>query len=140
MAVHSLALLSRSPEGYSSAYLANSVNTHAVFLRRVVGRLVQAGLVVAREGREGGYQLALPAEQITLADVYRVTRAQSPLPPSPAVPNPQCEVGSGIQAALGEVATDAEQQLLSELERHSIAEVADRAVHLGSLTEPRRAR
>src|SRR4051812_19640219 len=75
MAVHALALLARSPGGYPSAYLAGSVNPHAVFLRKVVAHLVRAGLVVAREGREGGYRLARPAERITLADVYRVMYA-----------------------------------------------------------------
>ena len=135
MAVHVLALLARSPDGYPSAYLAGSVNTHAVFLRKVVARLVRAGLVDAKEGRDGGYRLARPADRITLADVYRVMRADGPLPPSPAEPNPLCEVGSGMRAALGEVAAQAEEQLLRELGRHTIAAVSERAVALGNFPE-----
>jgi Rrf2 family protein len=135
MAVHVLALLARSPDGYPSAYLASSVNTHAVSLRKVVARLVRAGLVDAKEGRDGGYRLARPANRITLADVYRVMRADGPLPPSPAEPNPLCEVGSGMQAALGEVALETEDRLLRDLERHTIAELSERAVALGNFPE-----
>jgi Rrf2 family transcriptional repressor of oqxAB len=135
IAVHVLALLARSPEGYPSALLASSVNTHAVFLRKVVARLVRAGLVDAKEGRDGGYHLARPADRITLADVYRVMRADGPLPPSPADPNPQCEVGSGMRAALGEVAAQTEAQLLTDLAQHSIAELSERAVALGNFPE-----
>ncbi|HEX2988163.1 MAG TPA: Rrf2 family transcriptional regulator [Chloroflexota bacterium] len=137
MAVHILALLARSPEGYPSAYLAGSVNTHAVFLRKVVAHLVRAGLVVAQEGREGGYRLARPADQISLADVYRVMYAGGPLPPNPAEPNPLCEVGSGMRAALGEVASEVEQQMVRDLERHTIAEISDRAVLLGNFPNGR---
>ena len=134
--VHALALLAQLSDATSSAYVAGSVNTHAVSLRRVVIRLVRAGLVTSREGRDGGYCLARPAAEITLADVYRALRAAGPLPPSPAVPNPQCPVGSGIRAALGEVADAAERRLLDDLAGHTIAEVAARAVSLGAYPNP----
>ncbi len=134
--VHALALLARMPDTTSSAYVAASVNTHVVSLRRVVVRLVRAGLVRSQEGRDGGYFLARPADQITLADVYRALRAAGPLPPSRAVPNSQCPVGSGIRAALGEVAAAAEHRLLDDLAGHTIAEVAARAVALGAHPDP----
>src|SRR6266545_756386 len=79
MAAHALAVLAQSRDGYPSAYVASSVNTHAVFLRRILGDLVAAGLVDAREGRSGGYRLAKPAEKITLADVYRAVERDGPL-------------------------------------------------------------
>ena len=135
LAAHALALLARSPEGYPSAYLAGSVNTHPVFLRRVLARLVRAGLVETREGRDGGYCLARAADRITLAEVYRLMRAEGPLPPSPAEPNPLCEVGSGIRAALGEVASRAEDRLVRELEQHTVAELSECAVLLGNCSE-----
>ena len=133
--VHALALLARSPDATSSAYVAGSVHTHAVSLRRVVVRLVRAGLVTSHEGRDGGYRLARPAAEITLADVYRALRAAGPLPPSPATPNPQCPVGSGIRTALGAVADDAERHLVEDLAGHTIAEIAKRAVSLGAHPE-----
>ena len=135
LAAHALAPLARSPEGCPSAYMAGSVNTHPVFLRRVLARLVRAGLVETREGRDGDYRLARAADRLTLAEVYRLMRADGPLPPSPAEPNPGCEVGSGIRAALGEVASEAEERLLCDLERRTIAQLSERAVALGNFPE-----
>src|SRR5512138_3073397 len=102
MAAHALALLSQTEEGYPSAYVAASVNTHAVFLRRILRDLVAAGLVVAREGRAGGYRLARPAARISLAEVYRAVEPAGPLAPSPAEPSARCAVGAGMRTAFAE--------------------------------------
>jgi Rrf2 family transcriptional repressor of oqxAB len=96
--VHALALLARTPGTTPSALVAGTVNTHAVSRGRVVGRLVRAGLVISRQGRDGGYQVARPAEEVALDEVCRILRADGPLPPSPAEPNPDCPVGSGMRA------------------------------------------
>ena len=54
MAAHALAVLAQSRDGYPSAYVASSVNTHAVFLRRILGDLVAAGLVTRARGAPAG--------------------------------------------------------------------------------------
>jgi Rrf2 family protein len=41
------------------------------FLENILGDLRNAGLVASRRGAEGGYWLARPAEEISLADVIR---------------------------------------------------------------------
>lgn len=41
------------------------------FLEQVLGRLRKAGLLVSQKGAGGGYRLAKPAEQVTLAEVIR---------------------------------------------------------------------
>src|SRR3989454_10305593 len=41
------------------------------FLENILGELRHAGLVRSQRGTEGGYWLARPAEEITLADVIR---------------------------------------------------------------------
>jgi len=131
MAVHALALLAQSEEGYPSAYVAASVNTHAVFLRRILGDLVSAGLVRAREGRSGGYRLARPAARITLADVYRAVEPGGPLAPSPAVPNARCPVGAGMPAAFAEVARFAGRGLTRALAQRSVADLSRRVLARG---------
>src|SRR5579872_5031572 len=45
-----------------SGAIADHMRSHAVFLRRVIATLCRAGLVEAREGRDGGYRLARPAD------------------------------------------------------------------------------
>ncbi len=131
MAAHALAVLARSRVGYPSAYVASSVNTHAVFLRRVLGDLVAAGLVEAREGRAGGYRLARPAERITLADVYRAVEPGGPLSRSPAEPNVRCPVGAGMRQAFAETADAAEHGLLDALRHRTVAELSRRALRHG---------
>lgn len=131
MAAHALAVLAQSAEGYPSAHLASSVNTHAVFLRRILRDLVAAGLVEAREGRTGGYRLARPAARISLAEVYRAVEPEGPLAPSPAEPNARCPVGAGMRAAFGEAASAAEGGLLAALEDRTVAELARRALRHG---------
>lgn len=131
IAVHALSLLARSADGYPSAVIAGSLNTHAVFLRRVLARLVRAGIIAAREGHDGGYYLTRPADQISLAEIYRIMESEEPIAPSPAVPNPSCPVGAGMRAALGEVMADAESAVLQVLGERTIADLSERAVTLG---------
>lgn len=45
----------------------------AKFLEVILNELRRAGLVLSRRGAEGGYRLAVPASQITVADVFRAT-------------------------------------------------------------------
>lgn len=42
------------------------------FLENILGDLRQGGLVRSQRGAEGGYKLARPADEITLADIIRV--------------------------------------------------------------------
>ena len=132
MAVHALALLSQDESGHPSDYLAGSVNTNAVFLRRVLGQLAEAGLVEARQGRTGGYRLARPAARITLSDVYLAVEPDGPLVPSPATPNPRCPIGSGMRQAFAATAEAARYALVAELARQTVADVARTALRRGN--------
>lgn len=131
MAVHALAVLAQSEEGYPSGYIASSVNTHAVFLRRILRDLVSAGLVEAREGRAGGYRLARPASRISLAEVYRAVEPEGPLAASPAEPNAKCPVGAGMRAAFSETAGAAQRGILTALAGKTVAELSRRALRHG---------
>jgi len=131
MAAHALALLARSEHGHPSGLLASSVNTHAVFLRRILRDLVDAGLIVAREGRKGGYRLSRTAERITLADVYRAVEPDGPVAPSPCEPDERCPVGAGMRAAFAGAARTAEKGLLSALGSFTVADLARSAVREG---------
>jgi Rrf2 family transcriptional repressor of oqxAB len=131
MAVHALALLAQSDEGYPSRFIAGSVNTHAVVLRRVLGQLAAAGLIEAREGRGGGYRLARAADRISLGEVYMAVEPEGPLTASPAIPNPLCPVGAGMSKAFSITSERAREGLVSALGRQSVAEVASAALRQG---------
>src|SRR2546425_6248778 len=51
--------------------LAHAQDIPLKFLENILGELKHAGLVRSQRGTEGGYWLAQPAEQITIADVIR---------------------------------------------------------------------
>ncbi len=131
MAVHALAVLAQDAEGYPSEYLAGSVNTHAVFLRRVLRRLAEGGLIQAREGRGGGYRLARPAGEVTLAEVYRLVEPDGPLAPSPCEPNARCPVGAGMRAAFAAASDRARAGVEAALAAQTVAEVARTALRRG---------
>jgi Rrf2 family transcriptional regulator, repressor of oqxAB len=124
VAVHALVLLAKSPEPATSEFLAGSVNTHATCLRRVLAALARAGVILALEGRHGGYRLARSATEITLAEVYRAVGGDPVLRPNPATANPRCPVSVAMTAAFAEIAADAEAQFQEALARRTLADVA----------------
>lgn len=123
LAVHGLVVLAETGDICSSVMLARDLKAHAVFLRRVMAQLVQARIVVAREGRDGGYRLARPAEEITLAEVYLAVKAAEPPDGAPA----NQDENEPVQQALDEVAAEVEESLLQVLSRHTIASTMTRA-------------
>src|SRR5579875_2281390 len=71
----------------TSLRIAKSVNTNPVVIRRITGQLARAGLVTVRRG-PGGATLRLPADRITLSDVWSAVnpdreRDLLPLHPDP---------------------------------------------------------
>jgi Rrf2 family transcriptional regulator, repressor of oqxAB len=130
VAVKALAHLSCSDHVCPSTTLAGSIDAHAVFLRRIMAQLGRAGIVEAREGRDGGYRLARAPEQITLAAVYRAVHAPGPLPVTP-VDASGCGRGN-LRAAFDEVMVEAEEAAVAVMERHTLADVMRRAEALGA--------
>lgn len=126
VAIHVLTLLTQNPdEPATSAYIAGSVNTNPVVIRRVLGGLRRAGLVRSQGGAGGGWRLARDAETITLRDVYRAVEEEDeavfPLHHRP--PNPNCPVGRHIQRALAVHFAAATRAMEDELARRTVADV-----------------
>lgn len=72
--------------------LAADAGVPAPFLAKVLGRLVDRGLLRSRRGRTGGFVLGRPAAEITLADVVLALERKDdlesafPEPPGGAAP------------------------------------------------------
>lgn len=107
----------------TSEYIAGSVNTNPVVIRRLLALLRAARLVRSQGGPGGGWQLVVPAGEITLRDVYRAVEGTPLFPLHPSAPNPRCPVGRGIQAALGGRYEEARLAVERDLERTTIAEL-----------------
>ena len=127
---HILALLSFAPPGRActSELLAKSVNTNAVVIRRLLGRLKDAGLVNSRVGGggSGGSILAMPPETISLLDVYKAVVPKSNVCPFRLheTPNSLCFVGENIHDALEMPLAKVRQAVQDSLGTTTIADIA----------------
>lgn len=122
MAVQALVVLAETDGPCSSSTLAQDLQAHAVFLRRVLAHLVRANLIQAREGRDGGYRLARSAEQITLAEVYQAVNVADPAEHTDGTSG----VNARVQSILDEMRAETEQCLLEVLEHSTLASVLER--------------
>jgi Rrf2 family protein len=124
VAVHVLTLLAQGgDEPITSEYIASSVNTNPVVIRRVLGALREAGLVTSQGGNGGGWRLVGDAQALSLRTVYRAVEdaAIFALPQRP--PNPRCPVGRHVQQALGGHIDSATLAMEESLARATVADV-----------------
>jgi Rrf2 family protein len=134
-AVHVLTLLADHPgEAVTSEYVAGSVNTNPVVVRRILRLLKEAGLVSSTEGAGGGTKLVRPAERITLADVYRAVEPGELFGATRNPPNPRCPVGRSVQAVLQEHLARFEASLEREMDKVTIADMWSGCVGGGKAT------
>ena len=126
IALHILTLLASNPEEtVTSEYIAGSVNTNPVVIRRLLGLLRTAGLVVSQSGIGGGWRLTGPPDSITLLAVRRAVNEGSPFNMHHQQPNPSCPVGRHIQNALVEVYARAERALEAELAGPTVGQLLE---------------
>ena len=122
LALHTLGHMALHPtQVQTSSDIADHAGTNPVVVRRVLGRLREAGLLVSEKGRAGGWKLARAPEDISLADVYLALeeRLVGPDPDSP----PLCAIEQALHAKVTHVMADLEQTLVDRLAATSIADV-----------------
>jgi len=72
-ALRAMAELAAAPPGLTTAeQLASTQHIPPKFLESILAQLRSGGLVASQRGAEGGYQLARPAEEISVATVRGV--------------------------------------------------------------------
>ena len=65
-------LAAAAPGALTCDRIAQAQGIPSRFLQAILGDLQHARLVTSQRGRDGGYRLALPAEQVSIARVMRV--------------------------------------------------------------------
>jgi DNA-binding IscR family transcriptional regulator len=116
-----LAALHRAPQ--TSEVLASSAGSNPVHVRRVLGRLRDAGLVVSRPGPKGGWQLAVDPDTTTLADIWRAVHGDDGILGVHEA-SPACTVGRRIQDALTEIDRSAVRAVTRDLEGMTLTDLA----------------
>ncbi|MEV0437572.1 Rrf2 family transcriptional regulator [Streptomyces spectabilis] len=119
----------KRPDGIvTSDQIADSVNTNPVVIRRTLGSLRDAGLVVSQRGQGAGWRLAREPGAITLRDVYLAVEPAPLLALHPSTPNQKCPVGRGIPPVLRGAYDRAEEAMKAELAGVTVADVLKETV------------
>jgi Rrf2 family protein len=101
--------------------LATAQDIPLNFLENILGELRHAGIVRSQRGAEGGFRLARPADQITIADVIRAV--EGPLATVRGGP-PEESSYPGAAADLARVWIAVRKSLRAVVERVTVADVA----------------
>ncbi len=131
--VHIMALLAwLDGEPAKSDYIATSVGTNAVVVRRILGALARAGLVTSRPGSAGGYRLADDPGAIALRRIYLAVDEARIFDLHPLSLSTTCPVAIDIQPALTSVIERAESAVATMLGETTLAEM------MGTIRAPTR--
>lgn len=135
MTLAQLACRESAGELVTSDQMAESVNTNPVVIRRILGSLREAGLVVSQPGPGGGWRLVRGPEQITLLDIFRAVEGEPRLafPVRPA--SDECPIGSNMQCVLERHFHEAELAMESTLGKVTMADVLGEVLDGRSLSE-----
>ncbi len=125
LALHTLGHMASDPKRLrTSADIAEHAGTNPVVVRRVLGKLREAGLLISEKGHAGGWRLARGPEQITLADVY-LALDESLVASSAQEEIPSCSVEHVLQRKVASVLEEIELSLIERLAATTIAEVRE---------------
>ena len=124
VAIHVLCLLAaQHPKPLTSEFIAGSVNTNPVVIRRILAVLRRAGLVKSQSGVSGGWELLAKPGEITLGGLYQIVRPGTVFAMHSQQPNVLCPVGRNIQRGLGSHYQKAQAAMEAQLDRTTIADV-----------------
>jgi Rrf2 family protein len=126
MAVHVLAVLAyKQGDRVTSSYLAASVNTNPVIIRRLLLTLQKAKLVDTSKGARSGSRLERSPARISLAEVYNAVEEEDAFTMPRRAPNKGCPVGQCIQDELERVFSSAENAMIEQLGRKTVADIVN---------------
>ncbi len=128
-AIHILTLLAiKNGECCSSEWVAKSLRTNAVVVRRIVGLLQEAGFVTSQAGSQGGAMLAVEPDTITLRDIYDAVEDESVF--CMHDPHPKCPVACSVKEQVSDLVSNAEGKMKADLARTKLSSITKPAIAL----------
>lgn len=116
VSVHIMTVLAyHKPDLMTSDELASSIRTNPTVIRRLVSKLVDAGLLETFKGKSGGIRMAKSPKEITLKDIYEAVLDKKLMATPCKEPYKQCVVSCNMGNLLSEVAEGIEQNSMSYL-------------------------
>jgi Rrf2 family protein len=123
LALHTLSHMACDPGHVrTSADIAAHAGTNPV-VRRVLGKLRQAGLLSSEKGHAGGWRLTKPATEISLADVYLALDERFVSGNMEQTEPSQCHIETGLHERVADMLEEIEDSLVRRLRETSIADV-----------------
>lgn len=124
LGLHTLVLLASQPERrFANHEIASALQVSSHHLAKVMTRLVKSGLAISEVGRQGGFQLPRPADEIKLLSIHEAV--EGPLGP------PECflneSICSGTCCLLGDFLASVHDQIRELLAKTSLAELVEHA-------------
>lgn len=110
----------------TSDFLASSINTNPVIIRKILTQLKKSGLITVARGT-GGIEPTRPLKEITFYDVYE---AIDPIENGDLFnfhesPNPQCPVGKNIHTLLDRKLKSIQSAMENEMKKYTIDNLRD---------------
>lgn len=127
VAIHILSVLAIQKNVLcTSEFIAGSVNTNPVVIRRIISMLKKAGLINVTSGT-GGASINKLLNDITLLEIYKAVNVvdEGGLFQYNEKPNPDCPIGKNIQSILELIllkAQDAMENILSSVTMQDLIE------------------
>ncbi len=125
-AVHIMTLLAKFPQEWlTSEFIAGSINVNPVIVRKEIGVLKVAGLIISRQGKEGGSKLSKAAESVSISEIYKAVKNTEVLGKKNQGPNPDCNVGKEINDHLNTLFEETDHLVISFLGKKSLKDFSD---------------
>ncbi|MFY1047788.1 Rrf2 family transcriptional regulator [Chryseobacterium sp. GP-SGM7] len=125
-AIHIMTLLAESPQNWlTSEWMAGSININPVIVRKEIGVLKEAGLIISRQGKIGGAQLAKSSDLISISDIYLAVKNTEVLGKRNNNPSPLCSVGKNINSHLNVLFGETDQLVLKFLGNKTLKEFTE---------------
>ncbi|WP_343208214.1 Rrf2 family transcriptional regulator [Anaerolentibacter hominis] len=124
IAVHALVYLNHKRTTLSSELLAENVCTNPARIRKIMARLKRAGLIVTKEGIDGGYYFHKAPSDVTLRQINEAVDA-----PLVAVSwrsgdkHMKCLIASGMADIMDDIYADLNDLCRQRLESITIADI-----------------
>lgn len=123
---HALVILAGLDRPTTSEIISNSVDTNPVAVRRLLGDFKEADIVKSRRGRNGGFELARPASEISLLDVYLAVDNNPLFASYDDYPNEECPIGCRMSGALDDMLGPVRRAFEEQLSKITIASLTKR--------------
>jgi Rrf2 family protein len=109
--------------GTNAEVIARSMQTNPVVCRRILKSLERAGLVVIRQGKDGGVRLNRPPNDVTLDQIHKAVEAADGMFALRERGNPDCPVNRTMESLLTPVFRDASQAVSDRLRQVTLADL-----------------